>query len=217
MHNRIYLVKYLMRVSQGKRLWKNYTSHNTPRGSYFRSCAVSGADWNPESGFTKCVDVWKTGNDFMLNLWGVNIQTHWAKCPAASQSRVQGQWKVWAERVSGALRFQTLWLQMSAASPFHPPCRLFFVTFALLKESERSLRSELKPGYSLKSSQITDSVRIVLFPRLLTGVSCTDCSLLCVDNERHLLWLLILGASTKSVALCKWALLTDSNAMNTKL
>lgn len=139
---------------------KNYTSHNAIRGSYFRSCAVSGADWNPESGFTKCVDVWKTGNDFMLNLWGSYIQTHWTKSPNAPHSKVQQQWKVWAKRVCCALRFQTLWLQMSAASPFHPPCRLFFVTFALLKESERSLRSELKPGYSLKSSQITDSVRI---------------------------------------------------------
>lgn len=137
----------------------------------------------------------------MLNLWGIYIQTHWAKWPNAPHSQVQEQCKVWAEWISRVLRFQTLWLQMSAASPFHPPCRLFFVTFALLKESERSLRSELKPGYSLKSSQITESIRFVLFPWLLTGVSCADCSRICIDKERDMLLMLILGASTKSVAL----------------
>ncbi len=112
--------------------------------------------------------------------------------------------KVLVEAVSGALRSRTLWLQMSAASPFHPPCRLFFVTFALLKESERSLRSELKPGYGLKSSQITDSARVVLVPWLHTVVSCADCSsliksVICFDcwywEHQHKLLYCVLGSA----------------------
>lgn len=139
---------------------KNYTSHKPPRGSYFRSCAVSGADWNPESGFTECVDVWKTGKHFIFNLCTICVHKHLPTRVTSPRPVVQQQWKVSRERFWRAFGIHAHWLQMSAASPFHPPCRLFFVTFALLKESECSPRSELKPGYSLKSTQITDSLRI---------------------------------------------------------
>lgn len=101
----------------------------------------------------------------------------------------------------------------ASASPFHPPCRLFFVTFALLKESELSLRSELKPGYSLKSSQITDSVRIVLFPpdcfpafhartaprsALIKSVMCCDC---CSEEHQQNLLHCLLQRNEHKVAL----------------
>lgn len=50
---------------------KNYISHNALRAHRFRSCAVSGADWNPESGFDKWRVVYRKGNSIYCKFTAV--------------------------------------------------------------------------------------------------------------------------------------------------
>lgn len=103
--------------------------------SYFRSCAVSGADWNPESGFNKCVAVLKKGNVGFITACLFRVQ-HFTGFVGGTVSHCLLPYEAANPASFVICDIKTFWLQMRYSFPFHPPCRLFFVTFALLKDTE---------------------------------------------------------------------------------
>lgn len=120
-----------------------YNPHNALGALRFRSCAVSGADWNPESGFDKWSVYCGKGNAFYFNSKSL---FHRMATPLCSKGAVAlpgllrvfwGRFRYWLLVAEvHRLRFGASRLR----SIRHADCSLLHFT------EEKSLRSELKPG-----------------------------------------------------------------------
>lgn len=122
----------------------------------FRSCAVPGADWNPESGLAKWTVFWEKVTCFFgIILWTCRSARTLFHRECAGAVAGSPRFSPSGRHCSALaaekhrLRFGCLRLRSSR----HADCSLLHLSVA------ESLRSELKPGYSLGSAEFLDPGR----------------------------------------------------------
>lgn len=124
-------------------VWGAYISHNALGATRFRSCAVSGADWNPESGFNKLRVFCRKGNVFFHQSTSFlyKIATQFCSGGAAVVSCSPGaSLKRLRCRLHGVVQHRLRFGALRLRSIRHTDCSLLHFS------EEEPRRSELKPG-----------------------------------------------------------------------
>lgn len=164
---------------------RTYSPHNALGALRFRSCAVSGADWNPESGFDKWRVFCRKGNMFPLECTSIfdKMATQFCSEGAAGLSgslRVSpSHLRCW---LHGAEQHRLRFGGSRLRSIRHADCSLLHLT------EEESLRSELKPGYSLGATQILDPISC---PNRIPSHTRSCWIALAINNSKCCHWILL--------------------------
>lgn len=128
---------------RGKKQQQNYSSHNATAAHRFRSCAVSGADWNPESGFDKWRVDYRKGNLVSHKFTPVISKLappFRSKGTTASSCELVSVLRRPQYRLLGAKDHRLRFSDSRLRSIRHANCSL------LHSAKDLSVRSELKPG-----------------------------------------------------------------------